>query len=514
MKNNFVGLIILDGFGLNKNKFGNAIKIANPTNLNYYFNNFPYTTLHASGEYVGLPEGQIGNSEVGHLNIGAGKIIMQSLQKINQSIKNKSFFNNHALLKAVNHAKQNNSALHLIGLTSTGGVHSHLNHLFALIDLAKQEGLKNVYIHVITDGRDTLRNSGIDYVKCLSEKLEGTNYKIATVMGRFYAMDRENNYDRTQKAYNAMVYGISEFTNTSAEQAILNSYQKEIYDEFIEPVVILQNNKPVATINENDSIIFFNYREDRARQLTKALVEDNFKEFNVKKFNNVILSSFTRYDATFKKPYVAFEKDYVKENLSEVISKNGLKQFKITETTKYAHVTYFLNGGIEEAYPNEDRFLIETLKVERFDQVPKMRAEEITQKAIELIKTNKYNFMVLNYSNCDMVGHTGNLNAAVEAVKVIDREIKKLVDAILSINGVAIITADHGNAEEMLDKNNNVLTDHTTNKVPFAIVGKNVSHLTLKQKGGVLSDIAPTVLHLLGIEKPKSFENKSLIKQD
>ncbi len=509
MKNKFVGLIILDGYGINKKMFGNAIKQAHPTNIDHYLKNYPHTTLEASGEFVGLPEGQIGNSEVGHMNIGAGRIVMQSLQKINYAIKNKTFFKNPAIMQAFEHAKKHNSALHFMGLTSSGGVHSQIEHLFALIDYAKQQNLKKVFIHVFTDGRDTLRNSGANFTKQVLEHLQGTPYEIATVIGRFYAMDREENYDRIQKAYNAMVYGVSDQTATDPVKAITDSYKQEIYDEFLKPVVITKHGKPVATIEENDAIIFYNYREDRARQITRALLEPNFTQFARKEFHNVHMTSFTRYDKSFTKPVVAFEKDYLNENLSQVISKSGLKQFKITETTKYAHVTYFLNGGIEQAYENEDRYLIETIKTERFDETPQMRAREITEKAVERILTKQYQFMVLNYSNCDMLGHTGNLKAAIETVKVLNEELPKLVNAILSIGGIALITADHGNAEEMIDSEGNILTDHTTNKVPFAVVGKNVQNLKLKR--GVLGNIAPTILELLGVQKPECFTCSSLV---
>lgn len=512
MKNKFVGLIILDGYGLNEETFGNAIKQANPVNIDYYLNNYPYTTLFASGEHVGLPEGQIGNSEVGHLNIGAGTIIMQSLQKINHAIKTKTFYDNQVLNGVIDHVKTTGGNLHLMGLTSSGGVHAHINHLFALIDLAKQKGVKNVFIHVFTDGRDTLRESSLKDVKKIQDYIKDYNgCKIATVIGRFYAMDREKNWERTQKAYNALVYGKADIMSNDPIGAIKNSYASGVYDEFLEPVVITHGEKPVATIGDNDGIIFYNFREDRARQITYSLVEDGFDHFERKELKNVKMASFTLYDKTFKHTQVAFFKDDVKDNLSAVVSRSGLKQFKITETTKYAHVTYFLNGNIEVPYEGEERFLIETIKTANFDEYPQMRAREITQKAIEEIKTQKYNLMVLNYSNCDMLGHTGNLTAAIETVKVLNEEVKKLVNAILDIDGIAILTADHGNAECMIDKQGNILTDHTTNKVPFAIVGNNVKDIKLKQSG-VLGNIAPTILHLLGVEKPQAFTLDSLIE--
>ncbi len=512
MKNRFVGLIILDGYGLNKKTKGNAVKLANPENINYYFKNYPYTTLNASGEFVGLPKGQIGNSEVGHLNIGAGRVVLQSLQKINVAIKNKTFASNSAFNAVFEHVKSNNSSLHLIGLTSTGGVHSHINHLYELIKLAKKKEIKRVYIHYITDGRDVLRDSAVYEIAKLEKylKTSAPNCKIATVTGRLYAMDREKNFDRTKLAYDAMVSGKAENKYNNPVDAIKESYKKEVYDEFIKPNVIVENNVPVAKISDNDGIIFYNYREDRARQLTAALVEDEFVGFERNKLNNIKMATFTKYDEKFKNTIIAFEKDYLNENLSQVVSENNLNQFKITETTKYAHVTYFLNGGIEKPYKNEERFLLETIKTERFNDFPKMRAEEITKKAVEEIKTKKYNLMVLNYSNPDMIGHTGDVEAAVAAIKCLNEQVKLLVDAILQINGIAIITADHGNAEEMISSKGEVLTDHTTNKVPFAIVGKNVDLIKLKQDG-CLGNIAPTILELLNVKKPQAFTCDSLI---
>lgn len=508
MNNNFVGLIILDGFGINKQEFGNAIKQAGTPNINYYAKNYPSTQLFASGKEVGLPAGQIGNSEVGHLNIGAGRVIYQSLQLINNAIEDGSFSNNTALNKVISAVLSNNSSLHLMGLVSDGGVHSHIEHLIATIKLAASRGVKNVYVHCFMDGRDTYRNSGIKYLKQLQNVLkQHQGYCISTIMGRFYAMDREKNYNRTQTAYNCMVNGTAAVETTSPLKAVEESYAKGVFDEFIEPIIVLDNGLK-HTISKNDGVIFFNYREDRARQITESLVE-NFKKFETKKLN-LKMATFTCYDKSFKKPIVAFPKQDVTVNLSQQLSKNKCKQFKIAETTKYAHVTYFMNGGIEKAYKGEDRFLIDTIKCERFDQYPNMRAKEITQKAIEEIKSNKYNFMGLNYSNCDMIGHTGNLQAAIQTVKLIDQEIKKLVDAILSINGIAVITADHGNAESMLDKKGNVLTDHTTNKVPFIVVGNNVDFKLLPN--GKLSNIAPTILQLLNLKQPKEFKENSLIQ--
>lgn len=504
MGNKFVGLIILDGWGIRKEKKGNAIALAEPKNFLYYQNNCPYTTLVASGEAVGLPKGQMGNSEVGHLNIGAGRIVYQSLLKINNAIVDGSFFQNENLIKTMKHAIKNNSVLHIMGLLSDGGVHSNINHLFALLKMADMYGVKKVAVHAFLDGRDTYRQSGIDFVKGLLIELKKYNgYYLSTVMGRFYAMDREQNYNYTEKAYNAIVYGKAENHTSDIVGAIKDSYDKGVFDEFVEPIVI---DNPYQSINDNDAIIHFNFREDRARQLTSSLVE-KFGFFPTKKLANVLMCTFVRFDEKFVNPIVAFPVTEIKDNLSSILSANGLKQFKVAETTKYAHVTFFLNGGIEKPYKNEKRFLIETIKNVPFDKVPQMRAEEIADKAVEEISSKKYNFMALNFSNTDMVGHTGNLEAAIKAVKCVDYNLKRVVDAILDIGGVAVIIADHGNAEEMIGSDGRVLTDHTTNLVPCIIVGQN--NLSLEK--GSLANVSPTILDLLGVEPPSSFTHSSLI---
>lgn len=514
MKSDFVGLIILDGFGLNKDSYGNAIVQADPKNFLHYFKTYPSVPIEASGEAVGLPAGQMGNSEVGHLNIGAGKVVFQVSQKILNDIRTKEFFKNKEILSAMQFAKNNDSSLHLMGLLSDGGVHSNIYHLFALLDMAKQNDVKKVYIHCFTDGRDTYRDAGVKYVKMLQDKLaevnkDGFNYKIATVMGRFYAMNREKFWDLTEKAYKTLVFGECDYYCDDPIYALESSYSRGVYDEFVEPVVMVENGAPVATIKDNDAVIFYNFREDRARQITEALVED-FNAFPVVKFKNLYYVGFNNYNKSFKNLHVAFKEEPVDMNLSHVLSNHGIKQFKISETTKYAHVTYFLNGGIEESYPGEERFLINTIKDVPFDAVPQMRAVEITDKAIEEIKTKKYGFMALNYSNCDMIGHTGNLQAAIEAVKVLDVQLKRLIDAILEIGGIAIVIADHGNAECMLDKEGRVLTDHTTNKVPFIVISNSDEKLQLR-KDGKLANISPTILDLLGIEAPSEFEAPSMI---
>ncbi len=503
--NKFVGLIILDGFGLNKSARGNAIKLAHPHNFEHYMSKYPHTTLCASGTEVGLPAGQIGNSEVGHLNIGAGRVVYQSLQKINNAIADKSFNNNEAIAKVFKHVNDNNSTLHIMGLLSDGGVHSHINHLIALLDSAKTHGVKRAFIHCFMDGRDTYRDSGTKYMQQLLDYIHGTPYKVATIMGRFYAMDRESNYDRTQRAYDAITKGAGT-KSKKAISAIKDSYARGVYDEFIEPVV-MDGYTPLAS---GDGIIYFNFREDRGRQLTSALVE-KCPDVSQQKLRNILMCTFTCYDKSFKHPLVAFAKEDIDVNLSSVISAHGLRQFKVAETTKYAHVTYFLNGGIEQAYPGEDRYLVDTIKCASFDQTPAMRAREITELAINKINTKQYDFMCINYSNTDMIGHTGNLQAAIETVKIVDEELAKLVNAITGIGGIAMIIADHGNAEQMIDSKGNVLTDHTTNPVPCIIVSEPAMNIKLA-KGGKLGNVAPTILQLMNISAPKEFTLPSLIK--
>ena len=506
MLNKFVGLIILDGFGIREEQSGNAISLANPKNFYNYYNNCPSTLLDASGEAVGLPDGVMGNSETGHLNIGAGRLVQQKLQKINSSIKNASFLKNETILESFNHTKNNNSNLHIMGLLSDGGVHSHINHLFSLIDMANDNDVKNIYIHCFLDGRDTYQDSGIKYLQQLQDKISSmNNVKIASIMGRFYAMDREKNWERTELAYNTLVLSKGEEFSNNPVAAVQNSYNNGVMDEFVKPVVITDNGE-MYSIKDNDSVIFFNFRDDRARQITASFVEDDFDKFNRHALNNVYFCGFSEYD-TFKNLHPAYREDNLAVNLSQIVSTNGLKQFKIAETTKYAHVTFYLNGGIETPYEGESRFLIETIKGKAFDETPQMRTVEITEKAIEEIKSEKYSFMALNYSNCDMLGHTGNLESTIKSVQIMDEQLKLLVDAIISIGGVAVITADHGNAEKMFDEEGRVLTEHTTSKVPFVVV--NAGDINLKE--GKLGNIAPTILQLLGVNKPDELEESLII---
>ncbi len=498
-----VTLIILDGFGISKEKFGNAITSAGTPNLDKLIRMYPNTTLKASGNAVGLPEGQMGNSEVGHLTLGGGRVILQDLMKIDNDIKTKAFFNNKNLLKALNHAKEKNSALHIMGLLSDGGVHSHINHLFAIIDMAKQNGLKKVYIHAFLDGRDTLYNSGKGYIQQLEDKLKGTDYKIASLSGRIYAMDREQRYERLQKAYNVLIYG-ENYKDESALDAIEDSYKQGVYDEFVEPILLVKD----ATIKDDDSVIFFNYRSDRARELTSALTDENFNHFKTKKFKNLLFSPMEEYSAEFKKLNVIYPPETIEDNLSAIISKNGLKQFHIAETTKYAHVTFFFNGGIEKPYEGEDRKLIESIDTQDFSYYPKMRAIEITEATLDAIASAKYDFVLVNYSNPDMIGHTGNFEATKQAIACVEKQAYALALATLMAGGDCIITADHGNAEYMIDKNGKKITSHTTNPVPVILVSERYKKVRLK-RGCSIANIAPTVLKLLNLEIPSTME-KSL----
>ncbi len=493
-----VTLIILDGFGINKNKYGNAIKLSGTPYLDK-LNEYPHTTLLASGEAVGLNSGQMGNSEVGHLNLGAGKVVYQDLPRIDNAIKSGEFFKNEALNKTIDHVLNNNSSLHLMGLLSNGGVHSHINHLYALVDMANKKGVKNIYIHAILDGRDTLKNSGINFVKDFEKKVNG-KAQIVSLCGRVYTMDRENRWDRVEKAYDMMALGQAERYYTSATKAVEDSYSEGVYDEFILPTIIGK----AKTIDSYDGVIFYNFRTDRAREITRAFTQKNFKEFETKKLHDLCFCCMTEYDETFKNVLVAFPPEKIENNLSSIISKAGLKQFHISETTKYAHVTFFFNGGIEKPYDGEDRKLIESENVQNYSVVPKMKAYEITDEVLNQIVTKKYDFILVNLSNADMLGHTGNIEATKETIKVVDKCAYAMALATLVAGGDCIITADHGNAEEMLDKKGNVITSHSSNPVPLWLVSEK--HKKAKLKKGKLCNVAPTVLKLLGIKVPEFME--------
>lgn len=507
-------LIILDGFGYSKCSEGNAIAIDGVPNITALLNSNPHTLLDASGRNVGLPDGQMGNSEVGHLNIGAGRIVFQELLRINNAISDGSFFDNTALHSALENCKRNNSALHLFGLCSDGGVHSHLNHLYALLALAKREGLKRVYIHCFMDGRDVSPRSGVNYVAQLRDKAVQIGCgKIATIMGRYYAMDRDKRFDRVQKAYDAMVYGEG-MKFSDPVKAIEASYADGITDEFIKPVVVTDNEgNPTARIEPNDSIICYNFRPDRAREITEAFIYSDFSGFERRGgYFPVFYVCMTQYNADFDKlVHIAFPPERYGNTLGEYLSKCGKTQLRIAETEKYAHVTFFFNGGVETPNPGEDRVLIPSPKVATYDLQPQMSALDVTDEAITRIKSGKYDFMVLNFANTDMVGHTGVLDAAVTAVHTVDQCVGRLVEAILSVGGNCIITADHGNCEQMLDSDGSAFTAHTTNPVPLIYVAQRNNGCSLSD-GGRLCDIAPTLLSIMGLPIPDEMSGRSLIK--
>lgn len=509
-----LALVILDGWGLAKEGRGNAITLASTPNMDLYKEKYPYTTLSACGQDVGLPKGQMGNSEVGHLNIGAGRIIYQELTRISKSIQDGEFFTNPVLIEIMEKALANKSALHLMGLLSDGGVHSHNTHLYALLLMAKNFGLKKVYLHCFMDGRDTPPSSGVSYIKELEDKLEELGVgKIATVIGRYYAMDRDKRWERVLQAYRAMVGGEGLKAKT-ALSAVQDSYRNEKTDEFILPTVIEdQEGNPIGKIKPNDEIIFFNFRPDRAREITRAFVDEDFDSFERPGgFLGVNYVCMTQYDKTIKAP-VAFMPQKIEHTLGEVLAKNNLKQLRLAETEKYAHVTFFFNGGVETPNEKEDRILIPSPKVATYDLKPQMSALEVTKKALEQIEEDNYQVLIMNFANPDMLGHTGIIPAVVEAVTTVDKCLGQIVEAILNKDGVIVVTADHGNAEMMLDKNEAPITAHTLDPVPFLLIANNVERV-VKLREGRLEDIAPTILDLLEIEKPKEMTGKSLIEKD
>lgn len=507
-----VVLCIMDGFGYNPSDYGNAIVAAKTPRLDEIFNNNPMTYIGASGMDVGLPDGQMGNSEVGHTNIGAGRVVYQELTRITKSILDGDFFDNEAFVGAVENCKKHNSALHLIGLLSNGGVHSHNTHLYALLELAKKNGLEKVYIHALLDGRDVPPSSGIDFIAELEEKCKEIGVgKIATVMGRFYAMDRDNMWDRVGMAYNAMVNRDGIVTDNALE-AVKKSYEtidedgKHLTDEFVMPTVV----SGTDAISANDSVIFFNFRPDRAREITRTFVDSNFTGFERKEFFPLYYVCMTQYDAEMPNVNVAYKPEALTNTMGEYLSKLGKTQLRIAETQKYAHVTFFYNGGEEKVYPGEDRVLIDSPKISTFDLKPEMSAYEVCDAACEKILSGKYDVVILNYANCDMVGHTGIFDAAVKAVEAVDECVGKLVDAVIQMNGVILITADHGNADKMYEDDGSPFTAHTTNPVPLVVVGKNCK---LKQNGGKLCDLSPTMLDIMGIDKPAEMSGVSLIEE-
>lgn len=499
-----VALIIMDGFGYNADNYGNAIAAANKPNLDKYMQG-PHTIIGASGLDVGLPDGQMGNSEVGHTNIGAGRIVYQMLVKISKAIKDGDFFENKALVDAMENCKKKNSALHLMGLLSPGGVHSHMEHLFGLLEMAKKNGLEKVYVHAFLDGRDVPPSSAAEFMEEAVAEIKKIGVgSVATISGRFYAMDRDNAWDRVEKAYNAMVLGEG-VEESDPVQAIKNSYKNEITDEFMLPTVVDKSGK----IQADDSVVFFNFRPDRARQITRAFVDPEFSGFVRKNgYFPVHFVCMAQYDAAMPNVSVAFPPEQLTMTLGEYLSKSGKTQLRIAETQKYAHVTFFFNGGEEKQFEGEDRILIKSPDVETFDMKPEMSAFEVTDAVVDAINSDKYDVIILNYANCDMVGHTGIFDAAKTAVEAVDTCVGRMVDAILAKGGAALITADHGNADKMYEPDGSAFTAHTTNPVPFIVVGEDCE----LREGGVLADIAPTILKLVGLPQPEEMTGKSLIK--
>lgn len=506
--NKVTALIILDGWGLGKDYEGNAIKRAKTPNFDVLMRKYPNSSLSASGYDVGLPKGQMGNSEVGHLNIGAGRIVYQDFTRITKAIEEGEIDSNEAIISAFDYVKKNNSILHFIGLLSNGGVHSHNTHLYSLMELAKKNDIKDVEIHCITDGRDVSPTSSPNFIKELKKKIKAAGLgHIASIMGRYYAMDRNKQWDRVELAYNALVKGEGE-TFKDPLEAVKMSYLNGVTDEFIKPLLIEKENGELATIKDNDAVIFYNFRPDRARQLTRAFVDNDFDNFSRKKVN-VKFVCMTLYDKTIENVEIAFKPHFVKNTLGEYLSSKGYKQLRAAETEKYAHVTYFFNGEIEEPFKHEVRILIPSPDVPTYDLKPEMSAFELKNMIMEELEKDMYQVMIINFANPDMVGHTGDIEAAIKAVEAVDKCLGEIVNFIIRAEGTAIITADHGNCEEMLDPSNLArLTAHSTNKVPFIVV-KSPKNFELKE--GILADIAPTMLELMGLEKPEEMTGQSLI---
>ena len=502
-------LMILDGYGLNDKVEGNAVKQANTPVMDDLMANCPFVEGQASGMAVGLPEGQMGNSEVGHLNMGAGRIVYQELTRITKSIQDGDFFENEAFLAAAKNCKENGSALHLMGLVSDGGVHSHINHIYGLLEFAKRQGLDKVFIHCFLDGRDTPPASGKEYVTALMDKCEELGVgQVASVMGRYYAMDRDNRWDRVEKAYRALRFGEGKQAKCGA-CAIQASYDEGVTDEFVVPTVVAKDGEAVGKIQDKDSVIFFNFRPDRAREMTHVFCDNEFTGFNRGDARpDVTYVCFTDYDTTIPNKLVAFNKEEITHTFGEFLAENGLKQARIAETEKYAHVTFFFNGGVEAPYEGEDRCVIPSPKVATYDLQPEMSAPEVAAECVKRIESGKYDVVILNFANCDMVGHTGVFDAAVKAVEAVDTAVDQVVTAVLNAGGCAFITADHGNAEKMMNPDGTPFTAHTTNVVPFVAVGCGDVKL---REGGCLADIAPTMLPYIGLPVPAEMTGKSII---
>ncbi|HHV10704.1 MAG TPA: 2,3-bisphosphoglycerate-independent phosphoglycerate mutase [Clostridiales bacterium] len=503
-------LMILDGFGLNERVEANAVAEAKKPNIDRLMKEYPFVKGYASGMAVGLPDGQMGNSEVGHINMGAGRIVYQELTRITKEIQDGTFYKNPALLEAIENCKKNDSGLHLLGLLSDGGVHSHNTHLYALLELAKREEIKNVYVHAFLDGRDTPPASGKGFIEQLQDQMKSIGVgKVASVMGRYYAMDRDNRWDRVEKAYRAMALGEGE-TAESAVTAVQNSYDVEKFDEFVLPTVILDNGKPVATVKEKDSVIFFNFRPDRAREITRTFCDDEFSGFDRAKRMALTYVCFTEYDITIPNKIVAFHKISLDNTFGQFLAANHKTQLRLAETEKYAHVTFFFNAGVEVPNEGEDRILVKSPKVPTYDLQPEMSAYEVADNLVEAIKSGKYDVIVVNFANPDMVGHTGIETAAIKAIEAVDQCVGRAVEALLSVDGQMFICADHGNAEQLVDyETREPFTAHTTNPVPFILVNYDKDYALAE--GGCLADIIPTLIEMMGMEKPAEMTGKSLL---
>lgn len=503
-------LMILDGYGLNDNCDHNAVCEGKTPIMDQLMSQCPFVKGNASGLAVGLPDGQMGNSEVGHLNMGAGRIVYQELTRITKSIEDGDFFEVAEFLQAVENCKKSGSALHLWGLVSDGGVHSHNTHIYGLLELAKRNGLDKVYVHCFLDGRDTPPASGKSFVEALEAKMKeiGTG-KVASVMGRYYAMDRDNRWDRVERAYNAMTKGEGNHAE-SATAGIQASYDKGVNDEFVEPFVVTEAGKPLATVKDGDSVIFFNFRPDRAREITRAFCDDEFKGFPREKRLNLTYVCFTDYDETIKNKLVAFKKEAILNTFGEFLAQNNMTQARIAETEKYAHVTFFFNGGVEAPNKGEERILVPSPKVATYDLQPEMSAPVVCDKLVEAIKSGKYDVIIINFANPDMVGHTGIEGAAIKAIETVDACVGRTVEAIKETDGIMFICADHGNAEQLLDyETGEPFTAHTTNPVPFILVNADPAYKL--REGGCLADIAPTLIELMGLKQPKEMTGKSLL---
>lgn len=518
-------LIVLDGWGVALPSQANAISQAKTPAVESYIAHYPSMTLQASGEATGLPWNEVGNSEVGHMSIGAGRIIFQELSRINHAITNGSFFENDVFIEAIKHCTQNNSTLHLLGMASPGGVHSHIEHLFALIELANRSHVEKVAIHVILDGRDTPYAQGLNTIDMLADKLVATPYHIASICGRYYAMDRDHHWDRIQRAYRAIARGESESIAENAHDAVQASYNQGRYDEEFVPTVIVENAAPIAPVRNSDAVVFYNFRADRARQLTQAFISPSFDAFERLNYQKLYFATMTEYERGLTSA-IAFQPQTVIHCLADWISIQEKKQIHIAETEKYAHITYFLNDGREDPFPNEERIMIPSPNVESYDTCPDMGARDIMLKTLDAIASERYDFIAVNFANADMVGHTGNMKATIKAIETVDECLKQIVDAALLKNGAVLITADHGNAESMLDLTSGTIDkEHSNNPVPCLIIaadlegvrfgGADIAHgkdLSILKPSGLLSDVAPTVLTLMGLSKPSEMSGNSLLE--